>query len=150
MQIINGSLILGVTVFLGIVLLTTQNQQPQVPQLTYYALGFLALAIVIALAFHMPIPGHQLKQVTQKQFDSDEVFMALAPIYQTERIIKLAIIEGAAFFTVFSYMQEKVWWSLAATGLAIFLMILGFPTRATVNAWIERRTLGLQFGDSEL
>jgi hypothetical protein len=153
MQIINGALVMGVVVFLAFVILTTQNQQPQPPRGTYYALGFLTIGIIISLAIRMPINRHLLKQASQeKVFDpySDKVFFALAPIYQTERIIKLAIIEGGAFYNIVTYMQEGVWWSLAAAGLALALMLVGFPTRATINAWIERRTLGLQFGDSEL
>jgi hypothetical protein len=153
MQIINASLVFGVLVYLGFVIATTRNQQPQQPQTTYLALGFLAVGILISLAIRVPINKDRLKQVFQDQaFDphSEEVFLALAPIYQTERIIKLAIIEGGAFFNITAYMQEKVWWCLAAAGLAIFLMLIGFPKRATINAWIERRTLGLQFGDSEL
>jgi hypothetical protein len=151
-QIINGALVMGVVVFLAFVLLTTQGQQPQPPQGTYYALGFLTLGIVISLAIRMPINRHQLKNVAQNYSDrdSDEVFLALAPTYQTERIVKLAIIEGGAFYNIFTYMQERVWWSLAAAGVAILLMLTGFPTRSTIDAWIGRRTVGLQFGDSEL
>lgn len=151
-QIINFSLVFGVVAFLGFAILTTQDQPPQEPRMTYLALGFLAVGIIISLVFRVPINKHPLMKIAQSQeFNphSDEVFLALAPTYQTERIIRLAIIEGGAFFNVITYMQEKVWWSLAATGLAILLMLIGFPTRGTIDAWIERRTLGFRFGDSE-
>jgi hypothetical protein len=152
-QIINASLILGPAIFLGIVIFQTQDQLPIEPQMTYYALGFTALMIVIYAFFRLPVNKHRLKQMFQDQsFDpqSDEAFLALAPTYMTERIIRLAQIESAAFFSGIVYMQEKVWWSLAAAGLVIFLMLVGFPTRSQIDAWIERRTVGLRFGDSEL
>jgi hypothetical protein len=152
-QIINGSLIMGLAVFLGIAVLITQDQQPRNPQTTYLALGAFAVSAIVYFVFRLPINTHQLKKVGQDQsFDrnSDEVFMVLAPTYQTERIIRLAVIEGAAFFNGMTYLTEKVWWSLAAMGLAILLMLIGFPTRHQIDAWIERQTLGLQFGDSEL
>jgi hypothetical protein len=77
------------------------------------------------------------------------VFSALAPNYQVEHIIKMAILEGAAFFNGVAYMLEKFWWSLAAMGFIVFLMLIQFPSRSKINAWIERRTLGFQFGDSK-
>ncbi len=151
MQVINASLVLGVAVFLGVAILITQDQPPKEPQITYLALGFLAVGILISWVFRVPINKNRVI-LKDQSFDpnSEEVFLALAQTYQTERIIKLAIIEGGAFFNGVAYMTEKVWWSLAAMGLAILLMLIGFPTRSQINAWIERRTLGLQFGDSEL
>lgn len=152
MQIINGSLIMGVVMFLGIAILITQDQQPKEPELTYLALGFLAIGIILYAVIRLPIDQHRLRQLSKDQSfdpDSDETFLALAPAYQTERIIRLAIIEGGAFFNGVAYLTEKVWWSLAAMGLAILLMLVGFPTHTQIKAWIERRTLGLQFGNSE-
>ena len=152
-QIINASLVMGVAVFLGVAVLITQDQPPKEPQMTYLALGFLAVGILVALVFRLPINKSQVKPILKDQsFDpnSEEAFLSLAQTYQTERIIKLAIIEGGAFFNGVAYMTEKVWWSLVAMGLAILMMLVGFPTRSQINAWIERRTLGLQFGDSEL
>jgi hypothetical protein len=150
MQIINASLVMGVVMLLGVVIVLTQDKQPKEPEIAYFALGFLAVGILVSSVLRVPINKDRVIPKDQP-FDpnSEEVFLTLAQTYQTERIIKLAIIEGGAFFNGVAYMTEKAWWSLAAMGLAILLMLVGFPTRSQINAWIERRTLGLQFGDSE-
>ncbi len=152
MQIISSSLMLGIAMFMGAALAITQGQQPKTPQITYIALGYAGLSIVGCFLFRLSIKTTLLKQINQQhEFDpqSDEVFSALAPTYQTEHIVKMGILEGAAFFNGVAYMTEQFWWSLAAMGLIELLMLFRFPTRSKITAWIERKTLNLQFGDSD-
>ena len=147
MQIISVSLILGVLVFLGVAFVMTQGQQPKPPMLTYVALGFTGLTIIGHWLFRMPV---RPSQAAVENFDlhSEQLFRDLAPYYQTEHIIKMALLEGAAFFNGVVYMQEANWWNLAAMGLLVFLMLIRFPTQSRVIAWIERRTVAWQFGDT--
>ena len=62
--------------------------------------------------------------VEKDSFDprSDEAFLAFAPVYQTELIIKLALLEGAAFMNGVAYLVEVQWWSLAVMGTLLFVM----------------------------
>jgi hypothetical protein len=142
---------MGILVFLGVLLVITQEQQPNPAFISYVAVGFAGLAIIGHYFFRLPINSQGLKAIrTRDSFDpqSDDVFFALAPTYQVEHIIKMAIIEGAAFLNGVAYMLEKHWWNLAVMGLIVFLMLIRFPSHSKITAWIERRTLRLQFGDS--
>jgi hypothetical protein len=152
MQIISVSLIMGILLFLGVAMVMAQDQQPSEPYLTYVALVFAGAAILGHHFVRIPVQTDRLNQLAEEgQFvsQSDGVFAELAPKYQTEHIIKMALLEGPAFFAGVAYMQEKVWWNLAAIGLIIFLMLIRFPTHSRINAWIERKTLALQFGNRD-
>ena len=151
-QIITIALVMGVLLFLGIVVMNTQDQQPGDPEAAYPPLIFSAVAILVQFFVRIPVPTNRLKELAASEnFDprSDEVFAALAPQYQVELIIKLAILEMPAFYNGIVYMQEKIWWNLAAMGLSAVLMLAMFPTHSRLESWIERKTLPLRFGEQE-
>lgn len=150
MQIITVSMVMGIVVFLGILLIITQGQQPKQPNITYMALGAGIAAIIGHIAFRLPIDSRRLEEFQNDGgFDphSEEVFTELAPRYQAEHIIKNALLEGAAFFNGVAYLVETIWWSLAMMGLLILLILIRFPTQTRIRNWIERKTLALQFGN---
>ena len=143
-QIIAIALIMGVATFMVMALLINQGQQPKQGQLAYLGIGMAGLALVGQAFFRL---GVDLGKVDRETFDpcSDEALLAFAPVYQMELIIKLALLEGAAFMNGVAYLVEIRWWSLAAMGALLAVMCLKFPTKGRITTWIERRTIDLRF-----
>jgi hypothetical protein len=54
-------------------------------------------------------------------------------------IIKLALLESAAFFNVIATVVEHNWWSLGLAGLLVGWMLTNFPTRSRVERWIAEQ-----------
>ncbi len=143
-QIIAFALLMGVGTFLLITIFLTQGQQPKQGQLAYMGIGMAVLALVGQGFVRLQL---DFSKVKQESFDprSDEALLAFAPVYQTEVIIKLALLEGAAFMNGVAYLLEVQWWSLAAMGALLAFMGLKFPSRSRITNWIERRTVDLRF-----
>jgi hypothetical protein len=55
-------------------------------------------------------------------------------------IVGLALLEGTAFLGILAYLIEAQPLALGVTGIAILCMLLKFPTRSRVQAWLERQT----------
>ncbi len=148
MQIIAFALIQGVLIFLLIAVFITQGNQPQQGQLTIIGIAFAVLALVGQAFVRLQL---EFSKVEKETYDprSDEALLAFVPVYQTELIIKLALLEGAAFFNGVAYLLEINWWSLAAMGALLAVMCFSFPTRPRITRWIERRTVELSFGRDE-
>lgn len=147
MRIISAALISGVIVFLVVVLFIVEgDRQPGTPLLTYLGLAFGALGLVFA--FIVPgFMGGSIKQALAdgKRVDLPAQFKAsqdvgivgnLLFLFQTRLIIGYAILEGAAFFNLVAYMIERQDVSLAIVGLLLGAMLVKFPTRGKVEAWL--------------
>lgn len=63
-------------------------------------------------------------------------------LFMTRHIIRLALLEGAAFFNIVATIIEHNWWSLGIAGLLVGWMLTQFPTRNRVEAWIARQEPG--------
>ena len=143
MQIITGAILTGPVIFLAIVLLTSGDQPPQDPSLAYIAAAFAAVMIFTHFLIRLrPNPSALPESKRGGNFDpfSDEVFAAIAPTYQTELIIKIALLEGAAFFNIIAYQWERQWWSLAISALLLALIAIQFPTVSRIQERIKNQT----------
>jgi hypothetical protein len=138
MQIIVGALVLGVTNFLAVVIVVPLDRQNG-PQnqflLTYLAVGSAAIAIVAYVLAPSILTG-ALRQAFIADPQAAEV-RPIAQIYQTLLIIRCAILEGAAFFCLVSYMLERQPITLAATSVLVLVLLAQFPTLSRESAWIE-------------
>ncbi|MCA9068092.1 MAG: hypothetical protein KDA84_04180 [Planctomycetaceae bacterium] len=144
MRIITVAILMGPLLFLFVVLNNSENQQPQDPSQAYIAAGFAGLMIFVHFLIRFrPKPSSLPEEFRNENFDplADEVFMALAPNYQVELIIKLALLEGATFFNIIAYQMERQWWTLAIVVLLLVLIAAKFPTISVIQQWIERQTL---------
>jgi hypothetical protein len=54
-------------------------------------------------------------------------------------IVRIAVLEGAAFFNVICSIIEHNWWSLGIAGLLVGWMLTNFPTRNRVERWIAEQ-----------
>lgn len=151
-QIISGALIAGVLVFMAIVFTTGMAPDPPAGQLLSLigvVMGISSIfgRIVILKVLSVPPTSLNMDGVdTSELSDVNRRALSLFGIYQTQMIIGLALLEGAAFFNCVAYMQEGNVWSLGVVGGLVVIMLLSFPTRARVAFWIENK---LQYEDSE-
>lgn len=144
MRIITVAILMGPILFLFIVLSISENPKPQEPNLAYIAAGVAGVMIFLSFLIRFrPRRSSLPKDSQHENFDpyADEVFMALAPTYQMELIVKLALLEGAAFFNIIAYQIERQWWTLAVVVLLLVLIAAKFPTLAGIQQRIERQTI---------
>ena len=140
LQIVVASLAMGLGMFAAVVLTmeAPQQQQPN-SQLSLMMAGFAGTILLVRII----IPGvlfrvtrHKIAQCTWlpggPPGDAGKLMMAL----QAKTIIGCALLEGAGFANLFAYMQERQWYSLAIAGLMGLGILLTFPLRGAVDAWL--------------
>jgi hypothetical protein len=74
--------------------------------------------------------------------ESDSVTHHLVVFQQmviTKYIVSFALLEGAGFFLLFSYMNSARWWVLATAGLMVVVMLMTFPTGAKIESWLRNQ-----------
>jgi len=134
---------MGVLCFLGVALI--MPSKPHDPFMAYVAAAVAALNIGIRFIVPGVMDRAQLKKLPSSA--PEELVGRLFAIYQTRMIVGLAILEGAAFFNLISYVVERQSWTLAIVGLLLVLMAMMFPTLNQFENWIEdiKRDLASQF-----
>jgi len=138
MQIIVLALVLGTVNFLAVINFVQENEQngqQNHPLLTYVAVVGAVCAIVASMLVPSILTGSLRRSFTGDSESAD--LRPIAKVYQTLLIIRCAILEGAAFFCLVSFMLERHPISLAATGILILMLLAQFPTLSRVAAWIE-------------
>src|SRR5262249_30668997 len=60
-------------------------------------------------------------------------------VYQTTTILALAPLEGAVFFCLIAHLLEGSPLSLGGAVAVLVVMLLYFPTRSGVEAWVVRQ-----------
>jgi hypothetical protein len=164
LQIIVAAQVAGLVFFLGIILfLNLQNQgKPQgpardlsilLPLAFVFAAGALAMAVVvpraitaaarrqIAAGTWKPNPRGNAPAPDVKE-TSDEAKLVM--VYQTQKIVAVALNEGAAFFALIVYMLDG---NALALGLALLLIaaqVVQFPIREKVEQWIDQQAGRIQ------
>ena len=145
MQIIAGSLIMGVVTFLGlaVVLVATDGGGPApnatMPIISYVALAMLVVNTPMALVVPRTITQAGLKRVAAETRGSDPT-ESLIGLRQTALIISLALLEGCAFVACFGYLLEAEPIALAVATSIVFMMCTMFPTERSLRAWLEMQT----------
>ena len=152
LQIIVAAVAFGPAAFLGYVLSTAPAGAAAAGagnvSLTYLACG-AAVAAVIARLFVPPFivrgfrrqiasgawppPGQAGASLAAPLSDAGK----LAAVYSVRTIVSVAILEGAAFFTVLAYLQERDPLALGAAVLLMSIIAAHFPTRTRVAEWVE-------------
>jgi hypothetical protein len=128
------------------------------PLITYIAVGmgvaglvlsFVIPSVIVASARRKIAKGTWTPPATRDLTQPAQIYPAgdtggLAYVYQTQLIIGSALSEGMAFFATIAYMLER---NPLALGMALILLaslIIRFPTRGRVNAWIDQEQSKLQ------
>jgi len=150
MQIIVGALAIGIVNFLVVALwivLSSNDPAADPPLLTYVAMGTAVLAFAASALVATFIAGPLKQQVANAQaFDSGGVrdFRTYAGVYQTLLIIRCAILEGAAFFCLVSFMVEHQNAGLVVATILLLAILVQFPTMPRLESWIETELLAAE------
>jgi len=142
LQIIVAALVSGVLMFAAVAL-SLSERVAEMPMLGYVGLGFATIAILVWSIVPAQIVATQRNQRVAR----NEGAVAEAELYQsfmTSRIVGNAVLEGAAFFNVIVYMSEGQWWSLAIVGLLLLMMLMNFPTRDRLDAFVAEQQALIQ------
>jgi hypothetical protein len=165
MQIIAAALPLAVFIFLSIALCIVQFQRDgqglgQVggqPIVSLLALGTLAFMALVSLILPNTMVRQGLRRIAQRAFQAPsgleasptaDVDMVMG-LRQSTLIVSLALIEGPAFLGCIAYLLEGRVFVLGVVGLAIGLMLVRFPTQASVRAWMRQQLDWLEQGRPE-
>ncbi len=132
--IIAGALIMGVVVAGFAMVPFDVFAKP--PSGQTISLIMAAMAGVCFLA-SMIIPNIVSKTILSKF--SEEQEKAYPTAYQTQMIIRLALLEGPAFANLVALPSERNPWSLGIVVWLIMTMILFFPTPGRIDAWVKQK-----------
>jgi hypothetical protein len=154
LQIIVGALVAGCVFFLVIAVVLAGEKAGEVggdagkPVITYVAIVF----VVMVLVMRMVVPGIVVSAGRRKMLEEigppnaesperTEEARALARLFATRTIIAGALLEGAAFFLLVSYLVEQQPLSLIVAVVLISRLVFDIPTRARIVHWIEDQLL---------
>jgi hypothetical protein len=141
LQIIVGALILGVLAFAGFVVATQLNNAPRQTGIATIACGFAALNIVL----HFVVPAF-IERTALNNLSVDAGSESLLGVFFTRTIIACALLEGAAFLSIFAVMSEQKHWMFGVTAVLLALMLMQFPTRTRIEHWLELRMMEREQG----
>ena len=147
MQIIVGALAIGVVNFLAVVIwIALSSNDPAVdpPRLTYAAIGVAILAFAASALLAMFLAGRlkqELANTSPIAGGGVRDFRRYAGVYQTLLIIRCAILEGAAFFSLVSFMVEHHIGGVVLAMLLLLAILVQFPTMSRLESWIENELL---------
>lgn len=136
MQVITLAMVAGVVIFavIALVLIGALSQPPGQQVVSLLAAALTAVAFVL----HFVLPDRMSRQPpAQLRPPSEELRPYMQ--YLSRHVIRLALLEGPAFFNVIALVVEHHWWSLAIAGVLVGWMLASFPTRERVEQWIASR-----------
>jgi hypothetical protein len=159
LQIVVAALTAGCLTFMAIAVFMVQSGQAPAadndmpPIITYLALGFAGVAIVLRMivprmiesaarkriadgTWQPPTTGQQraeIVQLVERLGDAGK----LLPVLMTRTIIAGAILEGSAFFALIAYLLGRSPLTLAAAVVLVIGVALNFQTRSSAVHWIE-------------
>jgi hypothetical protein len=152
LQIIAAAITLGPLAFLGYVLSMPPPGPPAAGagnlSLTYIACGAAAVAVIAWLVVPSLVLRSQCRQIAAGQWppsgsggDSIAAPMSdagkLCAAYTVRTIVAIALLEGAAFFAIVAYQQEREPLALGAAILLTVMIAAHLPTPGRVAAWVE-------------
>jgi hypothetical protein len=155
MQIIAGSLMAGVVMFLGVVTVLVFGQgQPanpnqQLPIVTIVAFVMLAADFAVALVMSRTMTSAGQQQIASNDAQSD--LQRLVGLRQTVMVITFALLEGPAFVGCVALLIERQPYVIFVPIFALTVMAVLFPTRNSVRNWLEtqaQRVLELRLSRS--
>lgn len=142
MRIIVIALLNGILVFMGIAVFTRANGQmpaaPDPPMLTYLAFALAVPTALGALLVPRVIDAAAVKRLAKGHATSDAG--SLVGVFQQRLIVRSALFEAPAFFSLIAYMIEGQWPTLVIAGLMAFGIATGFPSISRMRAWLEDQT----------
>jgi hypothetical protein len=158
MQIVAGTLLMGVVVFVGIALylvLVQHNGQgiaappnPNLPALSVLAVAMLGINATLAFVIPRRLTRLALRRILSGTWPIRPGIppttyatgrAKLMALLQTEMIVGLALLEGSAFLGCTAYMLEAQTLILGVPAVVVVLMVCRFPTEGRVRGWLVRQ-----------
>ncbi len=161
MRIIVGAMMLGVIVFFAVAVGIRANATqppPALPIVGLLGLGFAPVALVLAVVvpFLMALswqrqiaggtwPAHQVRggpllpPTPAGALEPEEEVVRWWAMYQTQLIIRCALIEGAIFFQLTAYIAEGSAFSLWVAAVLLAALVAQWPTRERIDRWAAAR-----------
>lgn len=143
MQIVCAALMMGVLMFAGAAIFMRFGPGGQVPaaqpMVAYMAAGMAALMIVARLVVVPFVIKGGIKQLTATTPLDDVAKLDFYGVYQTQMIVGCALLEGAAFFNLISFIVEGQIWTLGIVAVLLAIMATAFPTLERVGSWAEEQ-----------
>ncbi|HEX3600308.1 MAG TPA: hypothetical protein VHU84_09190 [Lacipirellulaceae bacterium] len=140
-QIIVGALAFGILNFTGVVMFMSiaEHRGAEVrPLISYTAAIFSFLALFAAFAVPMFLGGPlRTAALDPSASNNPNPAIRLANVYRSLLIIRCAILEGAAFFCLTSYIIERYPLSAVLANILLVVLLLQFPTASRVEERIE-------------
>ena len=136
LQIVVGALIFGVLAFAGFVIATQLNNPPRDNGMATIAVGFAATNILL----HFVVPV-LIERSALKNLSVDAGLETVLGVFFTRTIIACALLEGAAFLSIYAVMAEQQYWVFGVTAVLLVLMLMQFPSRTRIEQWLETRMM---------
>jgi hypothetical protein len=157
MQILAGALLSGVAIFLAIVLIIVHGRNNgaglappgDLPIISIVAVLFFVLQGPLAFIVPGIMTGNGLRKIAsgkwQSPTESNPSGFAtdsskLLALRQSTLIVRLALLESAAFFGCVAFLLEGQLFVLSAVFVALFLMLASFPTYYRIRYWLQLQT----------
>ncbi|MBL4883080.1 MAG: hypothetical protein JKY95_00915 [Planctomycetaceae bacterium] len=132
--IIAGALILGVVITGGFILPDVLAEAPTGDQSDVsFAAGFAGVCFIAA----MIVPNLMAKVVLANNSIKEEYRYPGA--YQTRMVVRLAILEAAAFRNIFGVNSDNYPFTLGIVFVLLLTMIAFFPTSGRIDDWIKKK-----------
>ena len=151
-KIINIALILSV-LFFGIVISVIVPWNDVHSNITIFAaVGFFVALSMIVMSTVIPrIISASTAKATAGRMRAGEIksfgekgIKQFAGQFQVANIIRIAMLEGAAFLNLIFYFVDKSLIELVVAGICLLLLGIGFPTSNRVIGWIENHMNQIQ------
>ena len=147
LQIIVAALALGVLAFTGVaitIVLGNRAAQQQQPDLmtAYLAIGFAATALGLRFVIGGLIAAGHRKKLAAGHRDSlagTDLGDQLLLTFQQKTIFERALMEGALFFVLISFIIAGQWWSLGVAAVLLIALVIPFPTYDAVADWVRQQ-----------
>lgn len=155
MQIIAGALIAGVLSFAGVasfivfgnIPAARPEGQPPAAQngseiITYFAMAFAAVAVVMSFVIPNLISAWGVKVVAKKAqagtaIGPKELFGALLVLAQANMIFPFVLLEVPAIFNLIAFILTKSLIPPVVVGTLLLVMAFHFPTKFKLARWLE-------------
>jgi hypothetical protein len=148
LRILTVSMAIGPLLLAAIAYATRRGAPPPRPPIPDLIVTILVVTWVgAAMVLPGVIASNQARAVTDRRPESREPKgealeasrNALAGVYLVRGIIRSALLEGASFFLMVSYLIGGPAWELILGVVLAGGVAVGFPTRGGIEGWIEAR-----------
>jgi hypothetical protein len=144
MQIIVMALAAGLLMFFVLALFLRGQGQfgppPDVPVISYVMIAFAAVdSIASAVVPGISLAAARRKLAEEPRRPEGDPSPRWYGLCQTILILRIALLEGAAFGLLVAYLLEGRLWTALLALVLLAAVAAHFPTRSRVDAWVERQ-----------